>query len=419
MNQQATTENSEQKKSRARKIIDFVNNNRDLLDLFFMVLRNTRPNLVLPNDAPVLITRFRDVQEALERPDVFNVPYAPMIDPCVGPYMLGRDDTTINERDKGIMKSVIRREDLPSIRNMVAELTQESIKSQLENKQIDVVPTLSRHVPLRLTGEYFGFPGPDIEALARWSRATQSDIFYNPENELEVHQASVDAGAEMKSYLKELIRERRAALRKNPELDDVLSRLLKFNFPPEIGFDEERISANIMGTLVGGIETTNTAIVRILEQLFKRPKALAGAIAAAVADDNALLYQYCWEALRFCAQTPFLPRTCVKDYRIAAGTLRAATIKQGSKVLICTGSAMRDGRELPAASEFCIDRPGYHYMHLGYGSHTCLGDQVSKVQVPEIVKHLLRLPNIRAGSKIDFADNSMPEHYTVLFDTAH
>ena len=57
----------------------------------------------------------------------------------------------------------------------------------------------------------------------------------------------------------------------------------------------------------------------------------------------------------------------------------------------------------------CIDRPAYHYMHLGYGMHTCLGDQVSRVQVPEIIKRLLTLTGLRAAGPIDFRGGVFPE----------
>src|ERR1700759_644260 len=76
-------------------------------DLLFAIIRNTRPNLAFGSSGPVFITRFPDVQEALTRPDVFNVTYAPMIDPSVGPYMLGRDCTEINQRDKRIVRAFI------------------------------------------------------------------------------------------------------------------------------------------------------------------------------------------------------------------------------------------------------------------------------------------------------------------------
>jgi cytochrome P450 len=172
-----------------------------------------------------------------------------------------------------------------------------------------------------------------------------------------------------------------------------------------------------MGTLVGGVETTSQAVVQILDQLFKRPKILEQAIAAAKTDDNHLLYQYCWEALRFNPINPFVVRRCARDYKIARGTLRSATIKAGSLVFVSTRSAMRDGRQVPAASQFCIDRPPYHYLHMGHGMHTCLGDQLSQVQIPEIVKRILKLPNVRPSSAMDFKGGPFPESYSIEFDS--
>ena len=84
---------------------------------------------------------------------------------------------------------------------------------------------------------------------------------------------------------------------------------------------------------------------------------------------------------------------------------------------ISTRSAMRDGNELPDADEFRLDRPAHHYMHLGYGLHTCLGDHVSRVQIPEIVKQLLLTPNLRRAAgdagKIHIPGGDFPEAFWV------
>ena len=78
---------------------------------FFAELRRERPILVTPG--PVVVTRYADVQEVLSRHKVFTVQaYGPKMDPCVGPFMLARDATTINERDKSIMTAMLRSEDL-------------------------------------------------------------------------------------------------------------------------------------------------------------------------------------------------------------------------------------------------------------------------------------------------------------------
>ena len=386
-------------------------------DLLLGVIRNTIPNLALGAAGPVFITRFPDVQEALSRPDIFNVTYAPMMDPSVGPYMLGRDCTEINQRDKGIMRAFMRMEDLPAIRQKVRSLANASVEKQLYTQnQIEVVSTLSRLVPIQLTGEYFGFPGPDMASMFRWGRATQYDMFHNLDNDPKVHQDNIDAGQEMRAYLTRLLPERRAQLDAGAPLDDIFSRLLKSHFDPVIGFDDERIITNMMGTLVGGIETTNAAIVQLLDQLFKRPGILKEAIAVANSNDDHLMYRYCWEALRFNPINPFVVRHCRTDYRIAHGTLRAKTVKAGSIVFVSGRSAMRDGRQLPAPSSFAIDRPESVYMHLGYGMHTCLGDQISRIQVPEIVRRILQIPGVRPVADPDYADGPFPERYLITYD---
>lgn len=408
---------SEQKKGIVARFLAWMIANHP--DLLFAVIRNTRPNLALGSAGPVFITRFPDVQEVLSRPDVFQVTYAPMIDPSVGPFMLGRDCTEINQRDKGVMRAFMRQEDLPAVRLKVRELVDEAVTAQLyQNNRIEVVSTLSRMVPVRLTGAYFGFPGPDLASMFRWSRATQYDMFHNLDNDPAVHADNIAAGHEMRAYLDGLLPERRAEIEAGVPRDDILSRLLRSQLAPVIGFDEERVVTNIMGTLVGGIETTSAAIVQILDQLFQRPKILTEAVAAAHGSDDHLMYRYCWEALRFNPINPFVVRRCTADYRVARGTLRAATIRAGSTVLVSGRSAMRDGRQLAVASSFAIDRPESVYMHLGYGLHTCLGDQVSRVQVPEIVRRILKLPGVRPEGPIDFAGGPFPERYVVGFDAA-
>jgi hypothetical protein len=56
-------------------------------------------------------------------------------------------------------------------------------------------------------------------------------------------------------------------------------------------------------------------------------------------------------------------------------------------------------------------------MHLGYGMHTCLGDQISRIQVPEIVKRILQIPGVRPAGDIDYGDGPFPERYPITYDT--
>jgi len=386
-------------------------------DEFFAVLRNTRPILDIPGKL-VLVTRFDDVQEALSRPEVFTVQaYRRPMDPSVGPFMLARDGTTINSRDKGIMRAMLRREDLPQVREMVSVLARQAIEQGTKEGQLEVVSMLSRMVPVRLTGEYFGFPGPDVDTMKRWSYWTQYDMFHNPDANEEIHKNNVQSGHEMREYLTGLAAERRQQIAAGNKGNDVFSRLLEMHMPEIIGFDESRILTNTMGLLVGGIETTSAAIVQILDQLFDRPEQYEELIAAAQANDDEKVYAICWEALRFNPINPFVLRICAADYRLAAGTSRETLIKAGTPVLISGRSAMMDERQVPEPREFIAGRPAYHYMHMGYGLHTCLGDHVSRVQIPEIIKQLVLSGTVSRAEgdagQLDFKGGPFPESFSV------
>lgn len=385
---------------------------------FFAELRQYRPILHTPKF--ILVTRYPDVREVLGHEKIFSVRvYADRMDPVAGPFMLARDGTIFNERDKAVMTIMFRRDDLPKIQTLVERLTESNLDTFKEPKGIELVKAISRRVPLQICGDYFGFPGPDVESLMRWSRATQMDMFRNPTADTHIHEESVQAGREMREFLKHYIPQQRAAIAKDPSLDDILSRLLKTQFPEVIGFDEERILANTMGLLIGAGETTSQAVIQVLDQWFQRPEILASAIKVAQCGDDQKLGQYVWEALRFNPISPGIARFCEEDYTIAKGTDRETLIPKGSVVFAATQSAMFDEREVNYPEKFRIDRPPFHYFHFGYGHHLCLGYYVGLVMIPEILKRLLLRPGLCRASgdagQINYKGGPFPEEFWVQY----
>jgi cytochrome P450 len=383
-------------------------------DKLFATLRKVSPILKTPNG--YIITLFDDVQEALTRNDVFTVvPYAPKMDPSVGPYMLARDYTEINYRDKSMMRVVLRMDDLPKVRKMVAKYTNEALDKAKGN--IEVVSNISRRVPVRLTQDYFGFNAPEKD-LFKWSYWTQSDMFHNLTNDATVHKNNISSGNEMHAFLSKEIVNRRKQIQKDPKLDDSFSRLIKISASESAtNFGDERIIANIMGLLVGGIETTSQAIVQVLDQLIRVfPKKMAEAKKFAQDGNNEKFDAYVWEALRFNPINPFVVRLSSQDYVLAAGTARSTKIPKGSVALISTRSAMRDEKQVPDADSFKTDRPNYHYMHLGFGAHECLGKYIGMVEITETVKQILLRDDIKATSVPEFTNGSQfPEKYILTY----
>ena len=385
---------------------------------FFAELRQYSPILHTPKF--ILVSRYPDVREVLGNEKIFSVRvYADRMDPVAGPFMLARDGTIFNERDKAVMKVMLRQDDLSKVRTIVGRLTESNLDTFKDSRGIELVNAVSRRVPLQLCGDYFGFPGPDVESLMRWSKATQMDMFRNPTQDPQIHEESVQAGREMREFLKHYIPQQRAAIAIDPSLDDIVSRLLKTQFPEVIGFDEERILANSMGLLIGAGETTSQAVIQVLDQWFQRPEIFASATRAARSGDDQQLGQYVWEALRFNPISPGIARFCEEDYTIAKGTDRETLIPKGTVVLAATQSAMFDEREVCKPDEFLIDRPSYHYLHFGYGHHLCLGYYVGLVMIPEILKRLL----LRAGlcrasgsaGQIDYKGGPFPEEFWVQY----
>ena len=419
----------------------------------FRQLRSERPVLALPDLDMVLVTRDRDVRKILDNPTVFSVKdYRDRMEPVVGPYMLNRDSHPYyNIEEKQWMRSLMKRSDLPRLQRIVHDATASAIQGGVgPDRTLDVVPSLGRGVPVVIVQEYFGLRAPSADML-RWSLQTQDSFFHNVAyvrglrgflirtlgvggadlrasqvEALEVHRAAFGAGKEMRSFLDDYIDTQSSTIRSE---DTVLARMLAVNDSLTHPKTLARIRSNIMGGLVGAVETSNAAVVQSVNQLLARPEVLRAARAAArnLAEgepiEDSPFAAYVWEALRFHPINPFVVRYIQRNTLIGDGD-QAALLRKGKRVLVATHSAMMDPRTVWNPDRFEIDRPARdRRMNLGYAMHRCLGDYVAMVMIPEIVRQLVlhpglarvpETPAIEANQGIDFGPRgSFPERYRV------
>src|SRR4051812_17132046 len=332
----------------------------------FAELRDQRPVLDLPLFS--VVSRWTDVMDTLSRPSDFQVTYRPHMDPSVGPFMLARDDSELNWHDKSLMRALLRWDDLPAIRSLVARLAAEALVS--DGDAVDVVASVSRLIPLRVVQQYFGFPGPDDASMLRWSRATQADMFHNLLSDPAVFAANVAAGTEMRAWIREFLSQREPW--SQADGDDTVSRLLKLAGSGLAGFDTERVVSNVAGLLVGAIETASQAIVNATEQILLRPEVKAQAIAAAALDDPAAFDAIVWEALRYNPMTTFVLRVAPEEPVRARGSDYGVRVPAGRVVAAGIGSAMF-APALFLAPEELKTRDRLSYLHMGFGQHICLG----------------------------------------------
>jgi cytochrome P450 len=406
---------------------------------FFKELRTRRPVLVTPQCT--LVALYDDVIEVLNMPKVFTVAlYGPKM---ADDYLMSRDDDELHYREKSIMQGMLNREDLPRIRNMVAETCDEILRHA--NGKLDAVPDYCRLVPATIVQKYFGLTGIDRSELMEWSYWAQVDTFYNQPFDLvspDEYKRIVDnhkaSGEKLAKYITSLMIKRSLVLTFQLPLtklrgifrtitrlvgkkeiqanDDIVTRMLSTKYPPEARFDIKRVGVNAGGLLIGAIETTAQATVQVMQYLLQRKDLLDFARQAATQPDPTLFDGIVWEALRYVPISPYMFRQAANDYTIAKGTAHETLIKAGTQVLALTQSAMFDPKAFEHPDEFKPGRNWYHYFTFGYGSHECLGKYVGMVMIPEMVRQVMRLSVLSAPRDICYSGH-MPSAYQLVWNS--
>ena len=414
---------------------------------FFKQLRAQRPILVTPEC--VLVSKYADVIDLLKMPKIFTVDlYKPKMgvtatDPG---YLMAHDDDAIHYREKSLMQGMLNRNDLPRIRALVAKASSDILAEA--NGKIDVVYNYCRTVPAILVQEYFGLGNIDKKDLIEWSFWNQYDVFHNqpfdlnsPEQAKYITDNHDRVTVLLANYIKKELVHKLALVKldqtKNLFLivwrtlkslgyliqgkkapivkDDVFSRMLRTSFANQIEFDLVRVGVNAGGLLIGAIETTSQAVSQVIEFFIKQPELLAKAKTAAQQSDLKAFDNIVWEALRYVPISPYMFRQMSADYSLAKGTEYETLIPAKTNVLVLTQSAMFDDFANTNADEFNPDRTFYHNFNFGFGPHDCLGKYVGMEMIPEMVRQVLLLPNLRETAPVDYKNGPFPESYQLAW----
>jgi cytochrome P450 len=384
-------------------------------------LRSAMPIAML--DRRVLVSRYDDVVAVLADDAHFGVTetYAHKMERTTGAFFLGMENTARYQREAGIARRAVRNDDGARILSLVESETRELLRAaRARGGKLDGVAEYSHLVPLGLVARYLGVPGPDPDTMKQWMRSIFWDIFLNPNDDAAVSQRAEAASASLRPYLTSLVQERKRALAKGEDVaDDFVGRLLREQ-AADATIDDDLVVRNIGGVIVGAIDTQSKAFAQALDQLLRRPAALAEAQRAARMDDDARVRAHVWEALRFNPHNPALFRTCHEDTVLAAGTPRATRIAKGAQVVALTISAMFDGEAFERPDEFLADRPLDRYLHFGHGMHTCFGAHINALVLPAMMKPILLLENLGyEGDRptLDY-EGPFPNRMPLAFDVA-
>lgn len=341
----------------------------------------------------VLVMRDEDVREVLANDAEFPVPWGGKMKDVTGckNFVLGMkkdDEYRMNYRH---LAQAFPREDVPKdVARMALEASQKIIQGKTE---IDAVRELMWGVPARLCDTYYGIEIKDHLLLADWTVAMSSYLFGPPKEGLDGVPPADDHGRKLARQaadaFRAMIRRSIERTRKGEGHGVVLPRLIEMQNKKVPGLTDEVLEAHLFGMVTGFIPTNLLVGGNILETLLRNDDYMERARAAALANDDGLLWRCLQEALRFRFFNPGPFRVCAKGYTLAAGTERETRIAPGSKLVVMTPSAMFDSRRVKRPREFDPDRPADDYLVFGYGQHWCLGAYIAIAQLTQTFKVLL------------------------------
>lgn len=382
------------------------------------LLRRFWPIARVPFTRWAMMTRFEHVQEVLAQEQVFQVPFAPrMMELMPGPkFVLAMQDGPEYRRQRLQLMQAFKLEDVAAtIAPRSAELAGQILGEC--GGRIDAIEGLLTRVPTLLCREYYGIDFPDAKLFAQWLVAISAYLFGPPSDKPGSNAAIARAATNcLRPLIDQSIHDAKQAADRSTT---IVARLVRMQEEGAGDPSDEMIRAELFGMLAGFVPTNTIASGNVLEMLLRRPDFKARAEAAALADDDELLWRCLFETMRFKPINVGPFRECVKDYTIADGSSKAKRIPAGTWVLASTQSAMFDERGVVDPKKFDPDRRNHESMVFGYGLHWCIGAFLAAGQITQTVKPLLKRPGLRRAPGRDGQMQMiglMPAHLTVEFD---
>lgn len=392
----------------------------------FYTLQKKYPVLKIPFLKIAIVSRNDLLVEMLNRHEDFTVEEinSKKMADQKGAFFLGMDKMNPQfDRERDTVRSCVKREDLELIQNFVRNSADAIIQKSLPYGKLDVADKLNKVVFVRLIEHYFGVSAPSDRIMRRWLRDLFYDLFLNLTNNKKKHQLAWLAANERRKHLLETIKINKQQINQGIDLpDNMLNRFIAKQ--QEDGFewfDDENIQRQIGGLITGILETSNKAVVLVLDELFNRPDILKKAIQTAHTFDNQKMYGFIQEALRFHPVQPGVIRFNEQTQVLTGRDHKQYTIKAKRKIIALTAGAMFDPTAFDKPKEFNSERNAV-YMNYGYALHECYGKYINAVTLSELVAAVLRLKNVRrepnrAGEGSGLNELSFPSNFVVRFDS--
>jgi cytochrome P450 len=252
----------------------------------------------------------------------------------------------------------------------------------------DLISSLAEPLPVTVIAELLGIPEADRHHLRPWS----ADIcrMYELIPTEEDARAASKAAIEFSDYLRDLIRERRAA-----PTEDLIGELVQVIDQEDTLTEDEMIGTCVL-VLNAGHEASVNVTGNGWWSLFRNPGELDRLRA-----DHSLVPHAIEELMRYDTPLQMFERWVLDDVEI-----HGVHVPRGHEVALLFGSANRDPEVFEHPDELRLERDPNLHMSFGAGIHFCLGAPLARLELEISFSTVLRrLPRLELVSEPEWKPN--------------
>ena len=288
-------------------------------------------------------------------------------------------DPPYHTRIRRLLENAFTAHRVKQLEPQIREIMVDIIERLADRGEADGVTDIARPFTIRVICRQLGFEHIEPQKVIDWSAAAVAQIGrMQDREEMLMHARNY---CDMQNFVIDLIKQRQGAATEDMVSDLVHARI-EDDENPTLDFGE--IVSLVRTIMVGGNDTTGTAISNLIFALATRPD-IRAALEAAAEDDRAM-NRFVEEFLRYEPPVQGLSRMTTREVELGG-----VTLPKGAHLLLIYPAANTDEAVFPCPRDFDPSRSNLaKHASFGGGTHRCVGLALARMEVKVAAQEIIR-----------------------------